>query len=1391
MNLIGREKELGELQTFTKGLGRVIAVQGPVASGKTALLNEYADGLIVAGNNVAYATASRAEAGFQFGVVRQIFSHPHVSAEAAGNIGLLLNDGVLSTILNEHQRVAAHVMGALWAELVGLSEKKPLVIIIDDIQYADASSMECILYFARRLRSSSIVIVLATTRHPWRQNSPLEAELMLLAYHRTLRLKLLSQPSVAGIVAEYYDARLAEVLAPAIYRASGGNPRLAMALLEDHRERSWKTGNEVIPGDEFGRVVQSSLSRCAPEVVRCARAVSVLEGPAHPVVLGLILDMPEDMAAALLSELTETGLVSAGRFRHPAIRLAVLGTMVPQDRAELHLRAAQALHRENAAARSIARQLIAAALAVSPGAEAWVTEVLREAAEQAMGECDLSLAIQCLQLVSRLCDGESDRAVVAAGIAAAEWRVDPGIVLRQISGLAGAVRDGHLRGSQAARVVYYQLWSGASEDAIAAMAGASLGELEASADAEFLSVQLWGASLYPSMAARLAPRGTRRPLHLASGRLLAAKLLVSDDRASELNLVAPATAESAPVAATLDDTTLAFIATAMAGSLYAGRSADMDPWSAAFGETSLLVKSPMRRSRTWRGLCAVIRAAIGFRIGDLSEAERQAREAITQVSPKSWGVLIGAPVALLTLAATARGRLDDVGEYLAIPVPDEMFRTMFGPLYLFARGCYYHASGKFRFALRDFEICGQLLSQWDPERSGLVPWRSAAALTQLSLGARTEATELLESAPSSRHDREYGLWLRARAAADQPLERLRLLKEAIAVFQECGDRAGVARSYADLSTVHEARGERGEARRTRRKATQLARQCGIETLPGASTGNGTERNTVVRAEELSEAERRVAVLAAHGYTNQEIASQLYITVSTVEQHLTRAYRKLKVNRRSDLPWLPPASDADMNGSPAPTLQLQRDVPMRAADPGAPGGQRPGEPAPGVRGIDDVVDRADGQRPRGAAGGRLVLLDEHGSQRVALGVGRGRQRPAVQDVDRRLGSHDGHLGPRPGEDRGRAKRPRVHRDVGAAERLARDQGHPGHGGLGERVQQLGAAPDDAFPFLAHAGQVARHVGQHDQRYPERVAHAHEPGGLLGAERVQAAALAHRVVGDDPDRPPGQPSQADHHVRGPPGLELREPGGRGIQQPPDEGPHVIGDPRRIGQQRAQLRPVLNRRRVERALLAEQRRYPACLEKGVVLRFRGQVHDTGAAVVSVRAAEARHVDPLAGHAAHHLGAGDEHACLRSHDDDVGERRAVGRAAGGRPEDDGDLRHEPGRARHGGEYATDALERVDVLAQPGARGVPEPDDRASVGHRRLDRGDDPGAFHGSDRAAGHGPVRAVREDRVAINPAADGVDASEIPERQLDHGIRVEQFSQPGRRVAVIQAGRGLGKK
>jgi DNA-binding CsgD family transcriptional regulator len=74
------------------------------------------------------------------------------------------------------------------------------------------------------------------------------------------------------------------------------------------------------------------------------------------------------------------------------------------------------------------------------------------------------------------------------------------------------------------------------------------------------------------------------------------------------------------------------------------------------------------------------------------------------------------------------------------------------------------------------------------------------------------------------------------------------------------------------------------------------------TASGPSEGaHGESRTAPLRLAGLSPAESRVAALAAAGYCNREIARRLFITVSTVEQHLTKAYRKLGVASRADLP----------------------------------------------------------------------------------------------------------------------------------------------------------------------------------------------------------------------------------------------------------------------------------------------------------------------------------------------------------------------------------------------------------------------------------------------------------------------------------------------------------
>ena len=136
--------------------------------------------------------------------------------------------------------------------------------------------------------------------------------------------------------------------------------------------------------------------------------------------------------------------------------------------------------------------------------------------------------------------------------------------------------------------------------------------------------------------------------------------------------------------------------------------------------------------------------------------------------------------------------------------------------------------------------------------------------------------------------------LRLLAATRRTTLRPALLEEAALILQRCGDRFELALALTDLGRAHHVLGDSVRARTAERRVGFL-----IGEPPGAEGRDAAPE--AASATDLSDAELRVAELAARGMTNRQISERLYVTVSTVEQHLTRVYRKLGVNRRSELP----------------------------------------------------------------------------------------------------------------------------------------------------------------------------------------------------------------------------------------------------------------------------------------------------------------------------------------------------------------------------------------------------------------------------------------------------------------------------------------------------------
>jgi DNA-binding NarL/FixJ family response regulator len=132
------------------------------------------------------------------------------------------------------------------------------------------------------------------------------------------------------------------------------------------------------------------------------------------------------------------------------------------------------------------------------------------------------------------------------------------------------------------------------------------------------------------------------------------------------------------------------------------------------------------------------------------------------------------------------------------------------------------------------------------------------------------------------------------------------LTHAVAVLDGSSARLERARTLHALgATLRRAR-HPAESRDPLAEALELSDRCGSARLSEQiraelSAAGGRPRVTAVAGPaSLTASERRVAELAAGGCTNKDIAQELFVTVKTVEAHLSRAYRKLGVSSRRDL-----------------------------------------------------------------------------------------------------------------------------------------------------------------------------------------------------------------------------------------------------------------------------------------------------------------------------------------------------------------------------------------------------------------------------------------------------------------------------------------------------------
>jgi DNA-binding CsgD family transcriptional regulator len=151
-----------------------------------------------------------------------------------------------------------------------------------------------------------------------------------------------------------------------------------------------------------------------------------------------------------------------------------------------------------------------------------------------------------------------------------------------------------------------------------------------------------------------------------------------------------------------------------------------------------------------------------------------------------------------------------------------------------------------------------------------------------------------------------GIEARVRALLSEGKVAESLYRESIAQLAGTRVRLELARTHLLYGEWLRRERRRLDARKHLRTALEAFTSMGAEAFARRAerellaTGERARKRTVDTLDQLTPQETQIARLAANGHTNREIAAQLFISPSTVEYHLRKAFRKLDVKSRTQL-----------------------------------------------------------------------------------------------------------------------------------------------------------------------------------------------------------------------------------------------------------------------------------------------------------------------------------------------------------------------------------------------------------------------------------------------------------------------------------------------------------
>lgn len=926
MILVERDREIARVEAALdgacRGAGATLLVEGPAGMGKTSILASARELAAARGMRVLHARGTPLEADYAMGIARQalepvIREAIDVDSLFAGAAGL-----ARSVVVDAPEATDAAppaVLHGLHWLMANLAERAPVLLAIDDAQWADEPSLRFLAYLARRVESCSVSLLIAARDLDHDGGvAQLLGELRADPATRQLHLRPLGVEGVGTLLGDLTDGPVEEAFSRACRDASGGNPFLLTELVRELRDQGIPfTGAETTRVSGFAppvvaRRVRHDLARLGADARGLAHAVAVLGDDVALDVAAQLAELSTRSATAAAGHLARAGILGSGlplRFAHPLLAAATRADLPEAELAAAHGRAAELMRARGAGPERVALHL----LHVPPTNDPGLVAELRTAADRARRRGAPATSAALLTRALAEPPAAPERPDVLLELGNDEFAAGRTELAAEHLELAfRSATDHTLRGrallglfqARAGRFAEQRALEALFEDAVP----------EALQHDRELGLRLWAVKLLviePGPRWIEAARGvTDLSIDTPGEAIIAghAALPIVNRGTSGPALAAVVERAALQADPLLEEGATSLVMTGIVlGLLWADRL-----------ETARDVLERAIAVARRRGAAADFsvalhfRALVNLRSGRLRDAEADALSSLAAASGNAWGGAGHGALSPLLASLIDQGRIDDAArELVARGQTDAIVDSPAANALLVHRARLRAAQGAARGARADWDEARRRI---DRHFSGIdpswVPMMLDMAVAFHSLGELQRRDALLDEATDlAIHWALPGYVGQARhvkARLQRGDDAPTVLAAAIELLRQSPARLELARALVSLGEALRRRGRRSDSRAPLREGYDLARACGADALAETArielraSGVRLRREALTGAAALTASERRIAEMAADGATNAEIAQALFLTVKTVEGHLTSAYRKLDIGRRADL-----------------------------------------------------------------------------------------------------------------------------------------------------------------------------------------------------------------------------------------------------------------------------------------------------------------------------------------------------------------------------------------------------------------------------------------------------------------------------------------------------------